>query len=51
MGRAVAALAGPLGWYQPVMDRLAAVLTAAFRLLALLRRGRALHPLGVPRPP
>jgi hypothetical protein len=29
------------------MDRLAAVLAAAFRLLARLRRGRALHPLGV----
>ena len=29
------------------MDRLARVLAAAFRLLALLRRGRALHPVGV----
>jgi len=29
------------------MDRLAALLAAAFRLLARLRRGRSLHPVGV----
>jgi hypothetical protein len=29
------------------MDRLAGVLAAVFRLLARLRRGRALHPVGV----
>jgi hypothetical protein len=43
----VSALAGPLGWYPPTMDRLAVLFAAVFRLLARLRRGRALHPLGV----
>lgn len=46
-GSASAGVGRPLGGYPPAMDRLAALLAAAFRLLALLRRGRALHPVGL----
>jgi hypothetical protein len=46
-GRRPAALAGTLGWYRPAIDRLAVLFTAVFRLLARLRRGRALHLVGL----
>jgi hypothetical protein len=39
-------LPGPPGWYPPPMDQLASLLAACFRLLARLRGGRALHPVG-----
>jgi hypothetical protein len=40
-------LAGGPGGIRPAMDQLASLLAAAFRLLARLRGGRALHPVGV----
>jgi hypothetical protein len=50
-GRYPPGRAGRVGWplagYPLAMDRLAALFAAAFRLLARLRGGRALHPVGV----
>lgn len=46
-GPAPACVGRPLAWYPSAMDRLAALFAAVFRLLARVRRGRALHPVGV----
>src|SRR4029453_8577930 len=37
----------PLEWYPLAMDRLGALFPSPFRLLARLRRGRSLHPVGL----